>query len=57
MCGWDQSYTVSVEHSFVCSIFFFTFLLKDTEEQRLIFCFCIFFFLLVLEKLNKNFRI
>lgn len=23
--------------------FFFTFLLKDTEEQRLIFCFCIFF--------------
>lgn len=38
--------------------FFFTFLLKDTEEQRLIFCFCIFFFLLlVLEKLNKNFRI
>lgn len=56
MCGWDQSYTVSVEHSFVCSIFFYIFT-KRYRRTKIDFLLLYFFFLLVLEKLNKNFRI
>lgn len=44
MCGWDQSYTVSVEHLFVCSIYFYIFTKRYRRTKIDFFAFVFFDF-------------